>query len=94
MSQIQSIEKHDLKPAEINPYFAQIHLNTSNLDTVLLRLYHRENEIFNRIIIAIKTKDNTQSIALASELLRIRILKRNIYIMLELSYNYNSRHSG
>ena len=93
MSQIQSLKNHSLNHMIFKTAIESPHSNTSNLETVLHRLYHRENEIFKRIVIAIRISDDAQSMMLASELLRIRVLKRNICFTLELLYNYNTRHS-
>ena len=92
MSQIQSLENHGVN-AVFRPSIEQAHSKTLDLETILHRLYHRENEIFNRIVVAIKINDNAQSMMLASELIRIRILKRNLCVVLEIVYHYNTRHS-
>ena len=93
MSQIQSLKNQGLNHIIFKTDIESPHSNTSDLETVLNRLYHRENEIFKRIVIAIRINDDAQSTMLASELLRIRVLKRNICFALELLYNYNTRHS-
>ena len=93
MSQIQSLENHGLNNNVFNPTIEPVNSKTSELEIILYRLYHRENEIFKRIVIAIRINDNAQSMMLASELLRIRILKRNLGLSLELLYKHNSKHS-
>jgi len=93
MNQIESFENNDLNFTVIKPRFVQTHTKTSNLEIVLQRLYRRENIIFNRIVMTIKTNDSAQSRMLASELIKIRILKRNLCIALELAYHSNIIHS-
>jgi len=93
MSQIQSVENHGLNSTYFKSSFEQTHFKISDLEICLHKLYHRENEIFNRIVLAIKSNDNAQSMILASELVRIRILKRNICVALELVYRYNTKHT-
>jgi len=93
MSQTQSLENHGLEYTVFRPSLEQTYSKKSDLEIILHRLYHRENAVFNRIVIAIKTNENAQSMMLASELIRIRILKRNFCLALELMYHYNIRHS-
>lgn len=93
MSQIQFVENHGLNSIYYKSSFEQTHSNTTDLEVILHRLYHRENEIFNRIVIAIRINDNAQSTMLASELIRIRVLKRNLCVILELVYHHNTRYS-
>lgn len=92
MNQIESFENYGLRFTVIKPYFIQTHTKTVDLEIVLQRLFRRENIIFNRIVMAIRTNDSTQSTMLASELIKIRILKRNLCVALELMYHYNTSH--
>ncbi len=92
MSQIESFEKNGLNFTVIKPYFIQTQTKTSDLEIILERLFRRENIIFNRIVLAIRINDNAQSTMLASELIKIRTLKRNLCIALELAYHYNITH--
>ncbi len=92
MSQIQTLKNQDLN-TEFRPFFEQTYSKTSDLEIILHGLYHKENEIFNHIVMTIKTNDNTHSMMLASELIRVRILKRNICVALELAYRYKLRHA-
>lgn len=94
MSQIQFVENHGLNYTYFKSSFEQTYSNTNDLEIVLHRLYRRESEIFNRIVIAIRANDNAQSIMLASELIKIRILKRNLCVALELVYHHNTKHSN
>ncbi len=55
------------------------------LEAILERLQKRDNEIFGRIVEAIKTKDSVLSRLLASELAKIRILKRSLIAVSKLS---------
>lgn len=93
MSQIQFVENHGLNSTYFKSSF-ETYSNTNDLEIVLHRLYRRESEIFNRIVIAIRANDNAQSIMLASELIKIRILKRNLCVALELVYHHNTKHSN
>ncbi|QLH10480.1 hypothetical protein [Nitrosarchaeum sp. AC2] len=93
MSQIESFENNGLNFTVIKPYFVQMQTKTVDAEIVLQRLFRRENIIFNRIVMAIKTNDSTQSTMLASELIKIRILKRNLCVTLELMYHYNISYS-
>lgn len=93
MSQIQFVENHGLN-SYFKSSFEQTHSNTNDLEIVLHRLYHRENEIFNRIVLAIRTNDNTYGMMLASEIIRIRVLKRNLCVALELIYHHNTKYSN
>jgi len=54
------------------------------LQTLLEKLSQKDDKIFKRIITAIKSNNDTESIMLASELVRIRILEKNIHMTLEL----------
>jgi len=54
------------------------------LKTILEELSQKDDKIFKRIITAIKSNNDTESIMLASELVRIRILEKNIHMTLEL----------
>jgi len=92
MSQIQFVENHGLNSTYFKSSFEKTHSNTNDLEIVLHRLYHRENEIFNRIVLAIRTNDNTHAMILASELIRIRVLKRNLCVALELVYHHNTKY--
>jgi len=93
MSQIESFENNGLNFTVIKPYFVQTQTKTVDAEIVLQRLFRRENIIFNRIIMAIRTNDSAQSTMLASELIKIRRLKRNFCVALELMYHYNILHS-
>lgn len=93
MSQIESFENNGLNFTVIKPYFVQMQTKTADAEIVLQRLFRRENIIFNRIVMAIKTNDSAQSTMLASELIKIRILKRNLCVTLELMYHYNISYS-
>lgn len=48
------------------------------LETILGRLEKQDNELFGRIVEAVKTNDNFLSAMLASELVKLRILERNL----------------
>jgi len=67
--------------------------STSNLKIILKRLSQKDDEIFTRIIMAMKINDDIQSMMLASELVRIRILKKNIHMILESLQYFKTKHS-
>ncbi|MCV0412877.1 hypothetical protein [Nitrosarchaeum sp.] len=92
MNQIESFENNGLNFTVIKPYFVQTQTKTRDLEIVLQRLFQRENIIFNRIVMTIKTNDSVQSTMLASELIKIRTLKRNLCVALELMYHYHTSH--
>lgn len=54
------------------------------LEDILERLQKRDNEIFGRIVEAIKTKDSFLTRLLASELAKIRILERSLIAVSKL----------
>ncbi len=93
MNQIESFENNGLNFTVIKPYFVQMQIKTVDAEIILQRLFRRENIIFNRIVMAIKTNDRAQSTMLASELIKIRILKKNLCVTLELMYHYNISYS-
>jgi len=66
-----------------------------NLEIILERLSQKDDEIFTHVITAMKIKNYIQSAMFASELARIRILKRNIRMILELlQYSKIKSHSN
>ncbi|MCE9651621.1 MAG: hypothetical protein K8Q89_00960 [Nitrosarchaeum sp.] len=62
------------------------------LQILLGELSQKDYKIFKQIIIAIKTNSDTQSVILASELARIRILEKNICMTLELLQHFKTKN--
>lgn len=59
-------------------------LSSISVMIILERLRNRDSEMFKRIIDAIKTDNAPLSLMLASELTQIRILERNLCMILDL----------
>lgn len=87
-----------LKNTDLNSTFdlsrtIQTTINSAvHLEIILERLSQQDDEIFTRIITAIKINNDIQSVMLASELARIRILKRNIRMILDLLQYFKTKH--
>lgn len=59
-------------------------LSSISVMTILERLRNRDSEMFQRITDAVKTDNAFLSLMLASELTQIRILERNLCMILDL----------
>jgi hypothetical protein len=63
--------------------------NVISITTILERLHNRDSDMFKQIIDAVKTNDVSRSLMIASELAQIRILERNLCVILDLSIMQN-----
>ncbi|MFB5606076.1 MAG: hypothetical protein ACE5RF_07535 [Nitrosarchaeum sp.] len=59
-------------------------LSSISVMTILERLRNRDSEMFQRITDAVKTDNTSLILMLASELTQIRILERNLCMILDL----------
>ena len=68
------------------------HQKILQIETILKSLDKRDNDLFFRIVEAVRTKNQISSKMLTNELIKIRIMRRNILFTIEVIYRYNISH--
>lgn len=91
MSHIELFKNNGLKFTGVKPYFVQTKI--ADLEKYATENISKRKYYFNRIVMAVRTNDRTQSIMLTSEIIKIKVSKRNLCVALKLFYHYNTMYS-
>jgi|GEM_PF-5213900 len=65
------------------------HQKILQIETILRRLDKRDNDLFFQIVEAVKKNNQISGKILTNELIKIRIMRRNLLFTIELIYRYN-----